>query len=447
MNVMKKGLLAFLLLTGLFVNKALAQPCSLANLQINVYTGTDGKCYANLSFDMDRNNGNKYVYIHLWNDANYSLVNTSRWQKGSGPLKADIDGVGNSHPSLATIAIDNNDYNNPVFSSLNYRPDATVTAKKGTAVTASSSPVSGSGSKAFYRYTVTKVMLGNTVNGGCSTSNVNGIAWSTQANSTSSHIHCSLIGNATPKTVNLSGSADCAGKTYTLNIDNSTNGSVSGNYYIYADNGGGVSDGVFDPAADTQFDNGTLSINKNQTLTVTRSIPTAYLGYNLWAQVVLSDNTTQVVQLTTGSCPATPNLTPTIQYLPSITHGTQTVTVLTTIAETKGVSTSGTITVYVARDPKYTITYPASATTVGGNAVNNSTWVIDNSNAQFYIFRRTATINGMGSSRFGFSLTFNPNNSNGATTITAFIAPNSGGELSADANDNTDNDVLIYFLQ
>jgi hypothetical protein len=72
---------------------------------------------------------------------------------------------------------------------------------------------------------------------------------------------------------------------------------------------------------------------------------------------------------------------------------------------------------------------------------------LDNSNSQFYIFRRTTSIAGGGFSRFGFSLTFNPNNSNGSTTITAFIAPNSGGELSADANDNTDNDVLIYFLQ
>lgn len=444
---MKKGLLALLLLTGLFANKALAQPCSLANLVINVSTGSDGKCYADISFDMDRNNGNKFVYIHLWNDANYSLVNTSRWKKGAGPLKADIDGSGNTHPALATIAIDNNDYNNPKFSSLNYRPDGSVTVKKGTSVTSSATPVSGSGSKAFYRYTITHVLLGNTVNGGCSASNVNGIVWSTQANSTNSHIHCSLIGNATPKTVDVSGNADCTAKNYTLNIDNGTNNSIAGNFFIYADNGGGVSDGNFDPATDTQIDNGTLAVNRNQTLTITRSITAAYLGYNLWAQIVLSDNTTQVVQLTTSTCPATPNLTPTVQYLPSITHGTQTVTVLTTVAETKGVATNGTITVYVTRDPKYTITYPASATTVGGNAVNNSTWTLDNTNAQFYIFRRTSTINGMGSSRFGFSLTFNPNNSNGSTTITAFIAPNSGGELSADANDNTDNDVLIYFLQ
>lgn len=447
MNVMKKSLLALLLITGLFVNKTLAQPCSLANLQISVYTGTDGKCYADVSFDMDRNNGNKFIYIHLWTAANYSLVNTSRWQKGAGPLKADIDGSSNSHPSLATVAIDNNDYNNPTFSSLGYRPDPTVTVKTGSSVTASSTPVSGTGSKAFYRYTVTKIPLGNTVNGGCTSSNVQGIVWSTQANSQNSHIHCSLIGATPARTLDLSGSADCASKSYTLNINNNTNNSISGSFFIYADNGTGTNDGVFDPNTDTQIDNGGISIGKNQTLTFTRSIPNAYLGYNLWAQVVLSDNTTQVVQLTTSTCPNTPNLTPTIQFLPSITHGIQTVSVITTVAETKNVSTNGTITVYVTRDPKYTITYPPTATTVGGRAVNNNVWTLDNSNPQFYIFRTNSVISGMGASKFGFTLTFNPNNSNGSTTITAFIAPNSGGELSADANDNTDNDVLIYFLQ
>lgn len=445
MNVMKKSLLALLLLTGLFVNKALAQPCSLANLQINVYTGSDGKCYADVSFDMDRNNGNKFIYIHLWNDANYALVNTSRWQKGAGPLNADINGTNNSHPALATIAIDNNDYFNPKFSSYGYRPDPTVTVKTGTSVTTSSTPVSGSGPHAFYRYTVTHILLGNTVNGGCTNGNLNGIVWSTQANSTNSHIHCSLIGNATPKTLDLSGSADCGSQSYTLNVNNTTNASISGSFYIYADNGGGVSDGIFDPATDTQIDNGAVAVGKNQTLTITRSIPTAYLGYNLFAQVVLSDNTTQVVQLTTSSCPATPNLTPIIEYLPSITHGTQNIGIVTTVANISSVSTNGLITVYVARDPKYTINFNTSATTVGGKTVNNSVWTLNTSNPGFYIFTTTSVIPGNGYSRFGFNVSFNPNSSNGSTTITATIQPNSGGELSADAKDNTDSDVLIYF--
>lgn len=444
---MKKGLLALLLFTGLFANKAMAQPCSLANLQISVYTGTDGKCYADVSFDMDRNNGNKFIYIELWTAANYSLVNKNRWQSGAGPLYADINGSSNTHPALATVAIDNTDYNNPVFSSYGYRPDPTVTVKTGTSVTTSSTPVSGSGPHAFYRYTVTHILLGNTVNGGCSNSNVSGIVWSTQANSQNSHIHCSIIGSAPARTLDLSGSADCGTKTYTLNINNSTNGSISGTYYIYADNGGTANDGVFDPNTDTQFDHGGISIGKNQSFSFSGTIPTAYAGYNLWAQVVLSDNTTQVVQLTTTPCPGSPNLTPIIEYLPSITHGTQTIGIVTTVANVSSVSTNGLITVYVARDPKYTINFNQTATTVGGKTVNNSVWTLNTSNPGFYIFTTSSVIAGGSYSRFGFDVTFNPNNSNGTTTITATIQPNSGGELSTDANDNTDSDVLVYFLK
>jgi hypothetical protein len=144
---------------------------------------------------------------------------------------------------------------------------------------------------------------------------------------------------------------------------------------------------------------------------------------------------------------ATPNLTPSVQFLPSITHGVQTVSVITTVAETKNVATDSTITVYVTRDPKYTIMFSPAETTVGGRAVNNSIWTLDTSNPQFYIFRTNTVLPGNGTSKFGFDLTFNPNNSNGSTTITAFIGTNSGGESTADANDNTDNDVLIYFLK
>ena len=63
--------------------------------------------------------------------------------------------------------------------------------------------------------------------------------------------------------------------------------------------------------------------------------------------------------------PPTPNLTPIIEYLPSITHGTQQISIVTTVAEIKGVNTNGVITVYVARDPKYTIIWNPAATTAG----------------------------------------------------------------------------------
>ena len=310
MNVMKKGVLSFLFLTALFLNKSFAQPCSLANLQITVSTGADGKCYADISYDMDRNNGNKFVYVHLWNSANYALVNGPRWQKGSGPDKADIDGSGNSHPSLVTVAIDNFNYPAPVFSSFGYRPDPTVTTRNGTSITSSAAPVSGSGPHAYYRYTITHVLLGNTVNGGCTSANVQGIVWSTQANSQNSHIHCSVIGKAPARTLDITGSADCATQKYTLDVDNNTNGTVTGAYSIFADNGGNGNNGIFDPNTDTQIGTGNINVSPNNSQTFMGTIPAAYLGYDLWAQVTLSNNTTQVIKLSTTTCPRKPAINP-----------------------------------------------------------------------------------------------------------------------------------------
>src|ERR1043165_9172092 len=191
---MKKNLLTILILGFMAFGKANAQPCSLVNLQFSsVYTGSDGKCYADITFDVDRNNGNKFIYIHLWAQTNFAKVDVSKFRKGAGPGYVDINGTStNSYPALATVAIDNNDYNAPVWSSYNYRPDPSVAVVHGSSITVSASPVSGSGPKALYRYSVKAIPLGTSVSGNCVASNVSGIVWSTQANSVNSQIHCSL---------------------------------------------------------------------------------------------------------------------------------------------------------------------------------------------------------------------------------------------------------------
>lgn len=306
---MKTLLLSFLL-AGIFsFSETYAQPCSLANLQIeNVYTGADGKCYADVFFDMDRDNGNRFIYIHFWNTTNYNKVAKARFKKGSGPKNADINGTtANPYPALATIAIDNNNYTAPVWSSYNYRPDATVTVVKGSSILVSSSPISGSGSKAMYRYYVKAVPLG-TVAGGCSAANLGVVIWSTQSSSANSHIHCSLIGPVTPQfPLTITGSVNCATAKYTINVANTTSNTISGAIDIYADNGIRPNDGTFDPSTDAKFDEiSYFLIEPNQTFTITRSVPAQYLGYNLFSQVMLSNNATQVQQLLTTTCGTLP---------------------------------------------------------------------------------------------------------------------------------------------
>ena len=195
---------------------------------------------------------------------------------------------------------------------------------------------------------------------------------------------------------------------------------------------------------------GTLVLNANGSYTFTPV--TGFTGPVSFAYTTCDNGMPQAcanatLYILVTPAPPTPNLTPIIEYLPSITHGIQRIGIVTTVAEIKGVSTSGLIEVYVARDPKYSIIWDPSATVVGGKTVNNSVWTLDTSNPGFYIFRTTSVIAGGSYSRFGFDVVFNPNASNGSTTITTTIQPNSGGESTADANDNTDSDVLRYFLQ
>src|SRR5207249_8614939 len=125
-NVMTRFLLLFLFFGLMAANKLIAQPCGLSNLQISNVQTTNGKCYADVSFDMDRNNGNKLVYVHLWNQANYAKLNTSDFTKGAGPKYAAVFGSGNSHPPYATIAIDNFNGTVLAWSAYNYRHDPTV---------------------------------------------------------------------------------------------------------------------------------------------------------------------------------------------------------------------------------------------------------------------------------------------------------------------------------
>jgi len=75
---MKTRLLPLLaLLTGFFsFSKSHAQ-CQFTNstLELNsIYTDANGNCVVNmnLGFEIDLNNGNKYIFIHLWRAQDYT---------------------------------------------------------------------------------------------------------------------------------------------------------------------------------------------------------------------------------------------------------------------------------------------------------------------------------------------------------------------------------------
>jgi hypothetical protein len=305
---MKTTLLAFLCMALFSSLKTSAQPCDLASVYFErVYTGADGNCYADVYFDMDRNNGNKFVYLHFWTKTNFNKVAKDRFSNGSGPNNADINGTpGNPHPALATIGIDNDDYTAPTWNAYNYRPDASVPVVKGSSLQVSPAPVSGTGPQALYRYTIKAIPLGN-LGGGCSANDISIIMWSTQANAINSHIHCSLMGPATKQDITLVGNAKCSIAKYTITISNPTRKAVAGSIDVYADNGVRPNDGTFDPATDSKFDVVSyFLVEPNQTINITRPIPSIYLGYNLYSQVMLDDYSTQTELLSTSNCSTLP---------------------------------------------------------------------------------------------------------------------------------------------
>lgn len=140
-----------------------------------------------------------------------------------------------------------------------------------------------------------------------------------------------------------------------------------------------------------------------------------------------------------------PNLAPTISFLPSSIIGTQNVNVIVNVSEFNDVATGGTISVYIPKTNTYTLTYNPTATTLSGQAVQNSAWTFNStSSSSFYILTTNTVIPASGNSRLGFTTTYNPNNQTGFTQISAIIGENSGGEASSDSGDNTDNDNLNF---
>lgn len=305
---MKTTLLAFLCMALFPFSNLFAQPCDLTNIQFEkVYTGTDGKCYADLFFDMRANNGNKYIYVHFWTALNFSKIDKAAFTSGFAPGFAEINGTtANPHPALATLAIDNDNTSAPVWNASNYLPDPSVITVKAASLRVSSTPVSGSGPNALYRYTIKAVPLGN-LGGACSAASLGVAVWSSQANSTKAKIHCSVLNSAVPESLALRGLVLCSQAKYTLTLTNKTGKAMSGKIDVLTDRGAQANDGSFDIAHCRKFDAITyFLVEPDQTLSIMRTIPDSCIGYNVFAQAVYSDEFSQLAQLSTTSCATLP---------------------------------------------------------------------------------------------------------------------------------------------
>ncbi|UFH51909.1 beta strand repeat-containing protein [Spirosoma sp. KNUC1025] len=143
---------------------------------------------------------------------------------------------------------------------------------------------------------------------------------------------------------------------------------------------------------------------------------------------------------------AVPDLTPIIYARPSTTYNTTTISVVVDVFELKNVATSGLITVKVNKDPKISLSFTGSATSVGGRPVSNSVWSFDGvSDDYYYLLTSTQVVGGGSVLSFGLSGTLTPGATSGTLTLTSVIEGGSGGEVKL--TNNTDADKIDFFQQ
>ena len=182
---MKKYLLTLGLVALFGLYTKLNAQCSLSNIVVTLNSANNvgGNCQLDMdiSFDMQDNAGNKYIYINLWKSSDYSFVNFNYGASGAkGPKLNEIDGPDHTHPPVAVIGINNN--TTPVAYLTSYSPDPTnITLKSGTSIT--NTP---NGSAAHF--VLSHVTF--TTSGSCAGLVLQGDIWSTQSQSANPAIHC-----------------------------------------------------------------------------------------------------------------------------------------------------------------------------------------------------------------------------------------------------------------
>jgi len=149
-----------------------------------------------------------------------------------------------------------------------------------------------------------------------------------------------------------------------------------------------------------------------------------------------------------SGCPVPcPDLTAVSTILPGNIAGFSAVEVAVQVTELNTIDTDGTIvTVRIPADPRFAFVWNIGLTMSALVPVQNADWNYLGSNG----FLHSWTYNGNGLiipggsvSAFGFQGFYDPQATDGQTTITATILPYSGGECNA--LNNTDSERMVYF--
>lgn len=148
-----------------------------------------------------------------------------------------------------------------------------------------------------------------------------------------------------------------------------------------------------------------------------------------------------------GCVNSCPDLSPVTKVVPGNISGVSPVSVVVKLTELNGADTDmSSIFVRIPSDPRLIFVWLPGLTQVGFDQVQNANWNYLGDNGIIHNWE----YNGPGlvipantTSSFGFNAMYDPQGTNGQTTISATVVPFSGGECVF--TNNSDSEILVYF--
>lgn len=214
----------------------------------------------------------------------------------------------------------------------------------------------------------------------------------------------------------------------------------------------------------------TVSSNTGQTITLTNAVPIPNLNC-LSFKIVIQGTSTGIPggvgniaavlnfqnSPTTGNqafndnsatsisiFQAGPDLTPVVYAQPSLLYGGKSISVVVDVFELNAVATNGTVTVNVTRDPKFSLNFEPTASSIGGHSVQNSAWSFDDSSPDYYILTSNQAVGAGSLLSFGLNGMFEPGSTTGTVNISTVIMGSTGEQ---NLTNNSDADKIEYFQQ
>lgn len=274
--------LILVVITSITTINATAQ-CTVSNIVIqNITTvnSTPNSCTVkfDVTFNIEDNNGNKFIFIHAWLQNDYP--NYFQCVNGQTSINGSIKAPGASDltKSVLNIGLDNLGATPIVLTSYPPAPSVILSA-----MDSARKVVLPDGSANITLYgVVTTAPIACTP-----TAVVVADLWSSQSAS-AQRAHCVNCGiRYSTGFLNVTGIVNCINQTYIGTIANNTNIAIGGGYEVFADVNG---DGYFTPVTDTLLRASTnFSVGGNATINITGTVPLSNVNEDVF--VVITQQT------------------------------------------------------------------------------------------------------------------------------------------------------------